>query len=41
KKSAAEVHRILVETYCDHALSEATCRNWFRRLKNNDFDVED
>lgn len=41
KKSAAEAHRILVETYADHALSEATCRNWFRRFKNNDFDVED
>jgi len=41
KKSAAEVHRILVETYGDHALSETTCRDWFRRFKNNDFDVED
>jgi len=39
KKSAAETHRILVETY--HALSETTCRDWFRRSKNNDFDVED
>jgi len=34
-------HRILVETYGDHALSETTCRNWFRRSKNNDFDIED
>ncbi|EFN71498.1 Histone-lysine N-methyltransferase SETMAR, partial [Camponotus floridanus] len=34
-------HRILVETYGDHALSETTCRDWFRRFKNNDFDVED
>ena len=41
KKSAAEAHRILVETYGDHALSETTCRDWFRRFKNNDFDVED
>ncbi|EFN78223.1 Histone-lysine N-methyltransferase SETMAR, partial [Harpegnathos saltator] len=41
KKSAAEAHRILVETYSDHALSETTCRDWFRRFKNNDFDVED
>ena len=32
KKSAAEAHRILVET---------TCRNWFRCFKNNHFDVED
>ena len=41
KKSAAEAHRILVETYGDHALSETTCRDWFRRFKNKDFDVED
>jgi len=29
------------ETYGDHALSETTCRHWFRRSKNNNFDVED
>jgi len=40
KKSAAEAHRIHVETYNDHALSETTYRNWFRRSKNNDSDVE-
>ncbi|KAG5320002.1 MOS1T transposase, partial [Pseudoatta argentina] len=28
KKSAAEAHRILVETYGEHALSERTCRDW-------------
>jgi len=32
KKSAAEAHRIFVETYGD--LSETTCTDWFRRLKN-------
>jgi len=46
KKSAAEAHRMLVETYGGHALnnnvfSETTCRDWFGRSKNNDFDVED
>jgi len=41
KKCAVEAHRILIETYDDHALSEIICRNWFRRSKNNDFDVED
>ena len=41
KKFAAEAHRILVENYGNHALSETTCRDWFRHLKNNDFDVED
>ena len=41
KKSAAEALRILVETYGDNALSETTCRDWFRRFKNNDFELED
>jgi transposase len=41
KKSAAESHRMLVEAYGIHALSETTCRDWFRRFKNKDFDVED
>ncbi|KAG5327665.1 MOS1T transposase, partial [Pseudoatta argentina] len=41
KKSAAEAHRILVQTYDDNALSNTTCRDWFRRFKNNDFELED
>ncbi|KAG5316079.1 MOS1T transposase, partial [Pseudoatta argentina] len=41
KKSAAEAHRILVQTYGDNALSDTTCRDWFRRFKNNDFALED
>ena len=41
KKSAADAHRILVETYGDHALSETRNRDWFRRFKKNDFEVED
>ena len=41
KKSAAEAHRIFVETYGDHALSKTTYRDWFKCFKNNDFDVED
>ena len=40
KKSAVEADRILVETYDGHAQSETTCREWFRRFKNNGFDVE-
>ncbi|KAG5318729.1 MOS1T transposase, partial [Pseudoatta argentina] len=40
-KSAAEAHRILVQTYDDNALSDTTCRDWFRRFKNNDFELED
>lgn len=41
KKSAAESHRILVELYGGNALSETTCRDWYRRCKSGDFDVED
>lgn len=41
KRSAAEVCRILVQTYSDDALSETTCRDWFKCFKNNDFDIED
>ncbi|KAG5318072.1 MOS1T transposase, partial [Pseudoatta argentina] len=33
KKSAAEAYRILVQTYGDNALSDTTCRDWFRRFK--------
>ena len=40
-KSAAETHRILVETCGDNALSNTTYRDWFQRFKNNDFKLED
>ena len=39
KKTAAESHRILVKLYGKHALSEATCRDWFRRFKSGDYDL--
>ena len=41
KESAAEVHRLLVETYVEAALSEISCREWFQKLKNGEFDIED
>jgi len=48
KKSAAEAHRMLSNTYDDRyeaadeaAISERTCREWFQHFKNGDFDVED
>lgn len=41
KKTAAESHRILVDVYGDYALAEGTCREWFRRFKSGDFDIED
>ncbi|GFW11899.1 hypothetical protein TNCV_4529651 [Trichonephila clavipes] len=40
-KSAAEAHRMLSNTYGEVAISERTCREWFQRFKNGDFDVED
>ncbi|GFV96123.1 hypothetical protein TNCV_1870831 [Trichonephila clavipes] len=41
KKSAAEAHRMLSNTCGEAAISERTCREWFQRFKNGDFDVED
>jgi len=41
KKSAAEAHRMLSNTYGETAISERTYREWFQRFKNGDFDVED
>ena len=39
KKTAAESNRILVKVYGEDALSETTCRDWFRRFKSGDFDL--
>ena len=41
KKTAAETHRFLLEIYGEHSPSQKTCEFWFRRFKNNDFDVSD
>jgi len=41
KKSVAEVHRLLEEAYGDRAPSHTTCKEWYRRFKSNDFDVND
>ena len=40
KKTAAEAHRELQKVYGDVSLSEKTCRDWFRRFKDGDFDVD-
>lgn len=40
KHSAAEAHRILIDTCGDYAVPETMWTNWFRRFKNNDFNVE-
>ena len=41
KKTTAGSHRILVEVYGEHALSERTCQKWFARFKSGDFGLED
>ena len=41
KKSAAEAHRKVQKNYGDAVLCETTCRDWFRRFKDGDFDVDD
>ena len=41
KKTAAEAHRELQKVYGDGALSKTTCRDWFRRFKDGDFDIDD
>ena len=41
KKYAAEAHRFLVETYGEAVLSERSCREWFQKFKNGEFDIED
>ena len=43
KKFAAEAHRLLVERYAEAALqvSERSYREWFQKLKNGKFDIED
>lgn len=43
KKNAAEMHRLLSEVYGDETPSkmERTCRVWFERFRNGNFDVRD
>lgn len=41
KKSAAETHRMLVNTYGDCAPSKTTCSDWFTRFQSGDFDTKD
>jgi len=39
KKIATEAHRLLSKVYGDETLSKKTCRVWFERFRNGDFDV--
>lgn len=40
-KTAAETTKILCEAYGNNVVSERTCRGWFVRFRNGDFDVSD
>ena len=41
KKKAVEAHRMLVETYGEHAPVIRTCKTWFRQFISGDFDLTD
>lgn len=41
KKTAAEAHRMLSETYGVQAPSQRSCRFWFERFKSGDFNLQD
>lgn len=40
-KNAAEAHRTICVTYGERVIEESTCRKWFRKFKNKDFDLND
>jgi histone-lysine N-methyltransferase SETMAR len=41
KKNATEAHRLLMEAYGEYSPTDRTCRTWFERFRNGDFDVDD
>ena len=38
-KTVAESYRLLREAHGEHAPSQDTCEQWFRRFKSGDFDT--
>jgi [histone H3]-lysine36 N-dimethyltransferase SETMAR len=40
-ETAAEAHRKLCQAFGQDVMSERSCREWFRRFKSGDMDVED
>lgn len=41
KKTAAEAHRYISETYSESAPSIKTCEYWYRRFQSGDIDFKD
>ena len=39
KKTAAELHRMLVEAHGEHALGKSQCFEWFKKFRSGNFDV--
>jgi len=39
KKNATDPHRIICETYDENIIAIRTCANWFKRFKNDDYDI--
>jgi len=41
KKSAANAHRIICETYDKNVIANRMCANYCKRFKNGNFDIND
>jgi len=41
KKTAAETHILIVEIYVEHSPSITTCKDWFCRFRNSNYDTND
>jgi len=35
------MHKIICEMYGENVIAIKTCANWFKKFKNNDFDIND
>ena len=40
-KSAPEAQRTICATYSESVVDGSTCRRWFRKFRNGDFDLSD
>ena len=40
KKTAAETHRLLVEIYVEHVSLITTCKDWFYRFRNSNYNTK-
>lgn len=40
-KSAFEAAKMICAAYGENVVTDRTCRNWFERFRNGDFDLHD